>query len=95
MSEEFGVRTIPLDRNALPVGQIGNTLMETFTTAWSRIVDECQKEVCQLIDDNRERIIRTADVLFEEEVLSGDRFREIWNAPLDEKSVETNAEGNA
>jgi cell division protease FtsH len=95
MSEEFGVRTIPLDRNALPVGQIGNTLMETFTTAWSRIVDECQKEVCQLIDDNRERIIRAADVLFEEEVLSGDRFREIWNAPLHEKSVETNAEGNA
>jgi|JI6StandDraft_1071083.scaffolds.fasta_scaffold00372_14 cell division protease FtsH len=95
MSEEFGVRTIPLDRNALPVGQIGNTLMETFTTAWSRIVDECQKEVCQLIDDNRERIIRASDVLFEEEVLSGDRFREIWNAPLAEKSVETNAEGNA
>jgi cell division protease FtsH len=95
MSEEFGVRTIPLDRNGLPVGQIGNTLMETFTTAWSRIVDECQKEVCQLIDDNRERIIRAADVLFEEEVLSGDRFREIWNAPLDEKSVETKAEGNA
>ena len=62
---------------------------------WSRIVDECQKEVCQLIDDNRERIIRASDVLFEEEVLSGDRFREIWNAPLDEKSVETNAEGNA
>lgn len=79
MSEEFGVRTIPLDRNGLPLGQIGNTLMETFTTAWSRIVDECQKEVCQLIDDNKERIIRTADVLFDEEVLSGDRFREIWN----------------
>lgn len=55
MSEEFGVRTIPLDRNALPVGQIGNTLMETFTTAWSRIVDECQEEVCRLIDDNKER----------------------------------------
>jgi cell division protease FtsH len=95
MSEEFGVRTIPLDRNALPVGQIGNTLMETFTTAWSRIVDECQKEVCQLIDENRERIIRAADVLFEEEVLSGDRFREIWNTPQDETSVETNAASDA
>lgn len=100
MSEEFGVRTIPLDRNALPVGQIGNALMETFTTAWSRIVDECQKEVCQLIDDNKERIIRSANVLFDEEVLSGERFREVWNAPLEcadiaVQPVDIVLEGNA
>ncbi len=99
MSEEFGVRTIPLDRNALPVGQIGNNLMETFTTAWSRIVDDCQKEVCQLIDDNKERIIRSANVLFDEEVLSGERFREVWNAPLESAGASnlagTAAEGNA
>lgn len=80
MSKEFGVRTIPLDRNALPVGQIGNQLMELFTTAWSNIIEECNAHVIELIDDNRERIIRTAEVLFEDEVLSGDRFREIWNA---------------
>lgn len=85
MSEELGVRTIPLDRNGLPVGQIGNTLMDLFTVAWSRIVDDCQKEVCQLIDDNREAIVRTADVLFEEEVLSGDRFREVWSGKVTAK----------
>jgi len=80
MSREFGVRTIPLDRNALPVGQIGNNLMELFTTAWSNIIEECNAHVLELIEANRERIIRTAEVLFEDEVLSGDRFRKIWNA---------------
>lgn len=76
---ELGVISIPVDKNGFPVGNIGDDLMAEFNTTWRKIIADCHKDTVRIIEENREKIVRAADVLFEEETLTGDEFRAIWN----------------
>ena len=78
MSRELGVASIPLDQGGFPRGQIGNALMEKFTEAWTNLISECEAATIVLIDENRARIERCAEVLFREETLTGEMFSQLW-----------------
>lgn len=79
MTDELGVISIPVDKNGFPVGNIGQDLMAEFNKTWRKIIADCYTDTVRIIEENREKIVRAADVLFEEETLTGDYFREIWN----------------
>jgi cell division protease FtsH len=79
MSEELGPVSIPLDQNGFPRGRVGSRLEKQFDAAWRKIITDCERETRAIIKQNAERIKYVASVLLEEETISGDRFRELWN----------------
>lgn len=79
MTDELGVISIPVDKNGFPVGNIGQDLMAEFNATWRKIIADCYADTVRIIEENREKIVRASDILFEEETLTGDQFREIWN----------------
>ncbi|MBK8224650.1 MAG: AAA family ATPase [Candidatus Obscuribacter sp.] len=80
MSAEFGVKSLPLDQHGFPVSKVGEVLLDRFNQAWSKLVDEMEAATDQLIEKHRRQILACAEVLFEEETLTGDEFRRIWAA---------------
>lgn len=79
MSEEFGVKSIPLDQNGFPASNVGETMMVKFNDAWGKIIDDMEKSTDELIKTHRTQIEAVAQVLYEEETLTGHRFRELWD----------------
>ncbi|HNH74403.1 MAG TPA: hypothetical protein PLF23_11530, partial [Candidatus Obscuribacter sp.] len=79
MSSEFGVKSLPLDQYGFPVSKVGEVLLDKFNQAWGNLVDEMEKATDELITRHRAQIEACAKVLYEEETLTGDEFRRIWN----------------
>ncbi len=75
---KLGPISIPLDEHGFPRANIGARLEAQFDEAWREIISECDKHTRELIAENRARIVHASNVLFEEETLTGDRFREVW-----------------
>lgn len=78
MTEEFGVKSIPLDQNGFPASQVGETMMVKFNNAWGEMIDRLEKETDEMINAHRVQIEAAAKRLFDEETLTGDEFRKIW-----------------
>lgn len=74
----LGLISLPLDQHGFPVGNIGPELQSEFNSAWRKIITDCEAEVRQIIGSNGEKIKRIAEILLEEETLTGQRFRELW-----------------
>jgi cell division protease FtsH len=79
MSKEFGVKSLPLDQYGFPVSKVGEVLLDKFNQAWGNLVDEMEKATDELITGHRAQIEACAKVLYDEETLTGDEFRRIWN----------------
>lgn len=79
MSSEFGVKSLPLDQYGFPVSKVGEVLLDKFNQAWGNLVDEMEKATDELITRHRAQIEACAKVLYDEETLTGDEFRRIWN----------------
>lgn len=77
MSQEFGVKSIPLDRYGFPASNIGD-LLKKFNDAWGKIIDDAEKETDEIIKKHRAQIEAAADVLYDNETMTGDEFRQIW-----------------
>lgn len=88
MSPQLGFRTLRLDADGFPVGNIGNELSALFTEGWGKIITDCETDVRRIIEANKDRIKKVADILVEEESLLGDRFRTLWkdSAPEQEQA---------
>lgn len=95
MSSQLGFRTLRLDADGFPVGNIGAELSAAFTEGWSSIITECAGEVRKLIETNKERITKIADILVEEESMLGDRFRKLWTENAPAQSAEATDKGTA
>jgi cell division protease FtsH len=80
MSAEFGVKSLPLDQHGFPVSKVGEILLDKFNQAWGKMVDEMEAATDRLIEKHRAQIEACAKALYEEETLTGDEFRSIWNA---------------
>ncbi len=74
----LGLISLPLDQNGFPVGNIGPELQSEFNLAWRKIIADAEAEVRQIVGSNGEKIKRIAEILLEEETLTGQRFRELW-----------------
>lgn len=79
MSKEFGVKSLPLDQYGFPISKVGEILLDRFNMAWGGIVDKMEEETDALIRKHRKQIIACAEALYDEETLTGDEFRRIWN----------------
>lgn len=77
MSEEFGVKSIPLDRYGFPASNIGD-LLKKFNDAWGKIIDDAEKATDEIIEKHRGQIEAAAEVLYDNETMTGDEFRQIW-----------------
>ncbi len=80
MSAEFGVKSLPLDQHGFPVSKVGEVLLASFNQAWGKLIDEMEAATDRLIEKHRQQILACAEVLLEEEALTGDEFRRIWAA---------------
>lgn len=78
MSEEFGVKSLPLDQYGFPLSRVGEILLDKFNQAWGNLIDRMEAETDALIEAHRGQIEACAKALFEEETLTGDEFRRIW-----------------
>lgn len=74
----LGLISLPLDQHGFPVGNIGPELQSEFNLAWRKIITDAEAEVRQIVGSNGEKIKRIAEILLEEETLTGQRFRELW-----------------
>lgn len=74
----LGLISLPLDQHGFPVGNIGPELQSEFNLAWRKIITDAEAEVRQIVGNNGEKIKRIAEILLEEETLTGQRFRELW-----------------
>ncbi len=79
MTEEFGNKSIPLDQYGFPASNIGETMLQKFNDTWGAIIDKMQADTEAHIEKHRVQIERCARALYEEETLTGDEFRRIWN----------------
>lgn len=79
MTDELGVISLPVDRYGFPVSNIGPDLQAEFNRTWRKIIKDCDEDTRRIIEENRDKIVRVSEVLFEEETLTGDQFRELWN----------------
>ncbi|HEY9777422.1 MAG TPA: AAA family ATPase [Planktothrix sp.] len=79
MSDKLGPISLPLNNDGFPTSFIGEAMMSEFTVEWRRIVKECDEKARAMVTANRDRLERVAAVLFEEETITGDRFRQLWN----------------
>jgi cell division protease FtsH len=77
MSAEFGVKSIPLDRYGFPASNIGD-LLKKFNEAWGKIIDDAEAATDEIIRKHRPQIEAAAAVLYENETMTGDEFRQIW-----------------
>ena len=80
MSKEFGVKSLPLDQHGFPISKVGEILLDKFNVAWGKIVDDAEAACDKVIDAHRVQIEAAAKALYDEETLTGDEFRAIWNA---------------
>ncbi len=78
MSRAFGVKSLPMDQHGFPIAKVGEILLDKFNQEWGRIVDEAEAATDVIITKHRVQIEACARVLFEEETLTGDEFRKIW-----------------
>ncbi len=78
MSVEFGVKSLPLDQYGFPMSRVGEILLDKFNQAWGNLIDRMEAETDALIEAHRSQIEACAQALFEEETLTGDEFRRIW-----------------
>lgn len=76
----LGPISIPLDEFGFPRAHIGQRLEVEFDDAWRTLIRECDKETREIIEAHRAQILSSAKVLFDEETVTGDRFREAWAA---------------
>ncbi len=86
MSKEFGVKSLPLDQHGFPVSKVGEILLDKFNQAWGNLIDQMERETDEVIEKHRAQIEHCAKALFEEETLTGDEFRRLWqeSAPSQE-----------
>lgn len=80
MSKEFGVKSLPLDQHGFPISKVGEILLDKFNVAWGKIVDDAEAACDKVIEAHRAQIEAAAKALYDEETLTGDEFRAIWNA---------------
>ncbi|MCC7531902.1 MAG: hypothetical protein IT342_25595, partial [Candidatus Melainabacteria bacterium] len=86
--------SLPLDRHGFPVSNIGEALLGEFNSAWRKIVTECNEQARGLIEKYKNRINFVAYALYEEEKLSGEQFRDLWNEPGAEVFEEPGLDGD-
>jgi cell division protease FtsH len=94
MSDELGVASLPLDRYGFPVSNVGEAMLGEFNGAWRKIVAECNEQARGLIEKYKNRINFVAYALYEEEKLSGEQFRDLWNEPRAEIFEEPGLDGD-
>ena len=94
MSKTFGVKSLPLDQHGFPVSKVGEILLDKFNLAWGEIVDNAETSCDELLAKHRKQIEACAQVLYEEETLTGDEFRRIWKeaGEASEPAVEPKSE---
>lgn len=92
MSKEFGVKSLPLDQYGFPISKVGEILLDKFNMAWGAIVDKMEEETDALIRKHRKQIIACAEALYDEETLTGDEFRRIWNENAPKQGEDTTAD---
>ncbi|MBX9670822.1 MAG: AAA family ATPase [Candidatus Obscuribacterales bacterium] len=80
MSKAFGVKSLPLDQHGFPTSKVGEILLDKFNNAWGEIIDTTEKATDELITTHRAQVEACAKVLYDEETLTGDEFRKLWNA---------------
>lgn len=76
---ELGPISLPLDQHGFPRSLIGASLEAKFNDAWQKIISDCEAATKELIKKHEAQVRRVAAVLLEEETLTGDRFRDLWN----------------
>ncbi len=96
MSKEFGVKSLPLDQHGFPVSKVGEILLDKFNNAWGKMIDDMEAATDELIKTHRVQIDACAKVLYDEEMLTGDEFRKIWqaNAPKPEANGDDTTGGD-
>jgi len=88
MTREFGNKSIPLDQHGFPASNIGETMLKAFNDAWGAIIDTTQAETEAHIEKHRAQIEHCSQALYDEETLTGDDFRRLW----EEKGASVKAE---
>lgn len=86
MSEEFGVKSLPLDRYGFPASNIGEIMLDKFNRAWGDLIDEMEKATEEIIEKHRAQIEAVAKVLYDNETMTGAEFRALWqeHSPAEE-----------
>ncbi len=87
MSKEFGVKSLPLDQHGFPVSKVGEILLDKFNQAWGNLIDQMERETDEVIEKHRAQIEHCAKALFEEETLTGDEFRRLWQESAPSQAV--------